>query len=81
MSECLSCSAIIVDDHPLARMAIRSVLEKQRITIINEYEDGAAALKALAKTVVDIVVVDVEIPVLMALSWWKNSEHRVLPGY
>lgn len=52
MSECLSCSAIIVDDHPLARMAIRSVLEKQRITIINEYEDGAAALKALAKTVV-----------------------------
>ena len=39
MSECLSCSAIIVDDHPLARMAIRSVLEKQRITIINEYED------------------------------------------
>lgn len=41
--------------------AIRSVLEKQRITIINEYEDGAAALKR-GKTVVDIVVVDVEIP-------------------
>ncbi|HBR0978454.1 TPA: acid-sensing system DNA-binding response regulator EvgA [Klebsiella variicola] len=62
MSECLSCSAIIVDDHPLARMAIRGVLEKQCITIINEYEDGASALKALAKTAVDIVVVDVEIP-------------------
>jgi two-component system response regulator EvgA len=58
----MSCSAIIVDDHPLARMAIRGVLEKQCITIINEYEDGASALKALAKTAVDIVVVDVEIP-------------------
>lgn len=62
MSECLSCSAIIVDDHPLARMAIRGVLEKQHIVIIKEFESGAAALKALTKTAVDIVVVDVEIP-------------------
>lgn len=29
-------TAIIVDDHPLARLAIRGVLEKQRITVINE---------------------------------------------
>ena len=55
-------TAIIVDDHPLARMAIRGVLEKERITVINEFEDGTAALNALARTTADIVVVDVEIP-------------------
>lgn len=62
MSEHLSRTAVIVDDHPLARMAIRGVLAKQHITIIKEYEDGATALKALTKMAVDIVVVDVDIP-------------------
>lgn len=55
-------TAIIVDDHPLARMAIRSVLEKDHITVLGEYEDGAVALKSLVKTTADIVVIDVEIP-------------------
>lgn len=62
MNVCTYLTAIIVDDHPLARMAIRGVLEKQHIIVTKEYEDGATALRALTKTTVDIVVVDVEIP-------------------
>jgi two-component system response regulator EvgA len=62
MNESRSPTAVIVDDHPLARMAIRGMLEKQHITIIKEFENGAEALKELTKTAVDIVVVDVEIP-------------------
>lgn len=55
-------TAIIVDDHPLTRMAIRGVFEKERIIVINEYEDGAIALNEISLTSVDIVVVDVELP-------------------
>lgn len=33
MSETRSRYAIIVDDHPLARMAIRSVLDKESIIV------------------------------------------------
>lgn len=62
MNEMRSRTAIIVDDHPLARMAIRGVLEKDRVTVLGEYEDGAIALKSLLKTTADIVVIDVEIP-------------------
>ena len=62
MNEMKTRTAIVVDDHPLARMAIRGVLEKQHIRISDEYEDGATALKALANTQADIVIVDVEIP-------------------
>lgn len=62
MSEIRSRTAMIVDDHPLARMAIRGVLEKDRITVLGEYEDGEIALKNLVKTPADIVVIDVEIP-------------------
>lgn len=62
MSGMRSRTAIIVDDHPLARMAIRGVLEKDHITVLGEYEDGAIALKSLVKTTADIIVIDVEIP-------------------
>ncbi|ADO47332.1 acid-sensing system DNA-binding response regulator EvgA [[Enterobacter] lignolyticus] len=62
MSEFEARTAIIVDDHPLARVAIRGVLEKQRITVVSEYEDGMTTLRALTKNTVDIVIVDVEIP-------------------
>ncbi|HDT6566779.1 TPA: acid-sensing system DNA-binding response regulator EvgA [Enterobacter cloacae] len=62
MSETRPRSAIIVDDHPLARMAICGVLEKEHITVIEEYEDGATALKSLVKTTADIVIIDIEIP-------------------
>lgn len=57
-------TATIVDDHPLARMAIRSVLERQALDTIHEFEDGAAALDFLLKNHTDIVVIDVEIPLL-----------------
>ncbi len=55
-------TAVIVDDHPLARMAIRSVLTEQNILIQSEFEDGSAALAALKKEAPEIVVIDVEIP-------------------
>ncbi|MGU3523519.1 acid-sensing system DNA-binding response regulator EvgA [Enterobacteriaceae bacterium C23F] len=55
-------TAVIVDDHPLARMAIRSVLTEQSILIQSEFEDGSAALAALKKEAPEIVVIDVEIP-------------------
>jgi Response regulator containing a CheY-like receiver domain and an HTH DNA-binding domain len=55
-------TAVIVDDHPLARMAIRSVLKEQGLQIQQEFEDGSAAFSALQHTAPDVVVVDVDIP-------------------
>lgn len=55
-------NAIIVDDHPLARMAIRNLLEKEGITIVGEAGDGAQALLAIAQLNPDLVIVDVDIP-------------------
>lgn len=54
----------IVDDHPLARMAIRAVLEREDFIIVNEFEDGFSAFNSLNNEPSDIVIVDVEIPVL-----------------
>ena len=57
-------TATIVDDHPLARMAIRGVLERLNLTIENEFEDGLSAFNCLKNKPSDIVVIDVEIPVM-----------------
>ena len=51
---CGPCRTEIPELNGLAEQLIRlghefGVLEKQRITIINEYEDGAAALKGVGK--------------------------------
>ncbi|WP_434639231.1 acid-sensing system DNA-binding response regulator EvgA [Klebsiella sp. I138] len=80
MSECTTRTAIIVDDHPLARMAIRSVLEKQHITIIDEYENGTTALAALVKTTASIIVIDVEIPGVNGVELVENLRARQFTG-
>ncbi|WP_257018052.1 acid-sensing system DNA-binding response regulator EvgA [Serratia fonticola] len=54
--------SIIVDDHPLARMAIRNLLEKEGITIVGEAGDGAQALLAITQLNPDLIIVDVDIP-------------------
>ncbi len=55
-------TAIIIDDHPLARMAIRGVLEAHHLTVTHEFEDGAVALKALRHAPAEIIIIDVDIP-------------------
>lgn len=80
MSEMRSRTAIIVDDHPLARMAIRGVLEKDHITVLGEYEDGAIALNSLVKTTADIVVIDVEIPGVDGVALVEKLRMNHYPG-
>lgn len=80
MSEIRSRTAIIVDDHPLARMAIRGVLEKDHITVLGEYEDGAIALNSLVKTTADIVVIDVEIPGVDGVALVEKLRMNRYPG-
>lgn len=57
-------TATIIDDHPLARMAIRGILENSGISIISEFEEGVSALTSIKKNPTDLVIVDVDIPVI-----------------
>jgi two-component system LytT family response regulator len=65
---------IIVDDEPLARERIRSLLEgEDDFTIVTECDGGAAALRAIESERPDLVFLDIQMPevdgfdVLMAL--------------
>jgi two-component system response regulator EvgA len=60
--------ALIVDDHPLVRMAVRIILERNNIEILAEVGDGAAAVSQTKKWTPDLVVLDIGIPKLDGLS-------------
>lgn len=67
MSKTNNLNAVIVDDHPMARMAIRNLLENEGITIVAEAGDGAQALLLVDQHRPDLVIVDVDIPVMSGI--------------
>ncbi|MBF7981192.1 MULTISPECIES: acid-sensing system DNA-binding response regulator EvgA [Rahnella] len=67
MSKTNKLNAVIVDDHPLARMAIKNLLENEGITVVAEAGDGAQALQLVGEHSPDLVIVDVDIPVMSGI--------------
>ncbi|ELP5717479.1 acid-sensing system DNA-binding response regulator EvgA (plasmid) [Enterobacter asburiae] len=67
MNENLNLSAVIIDDHPLARLAIRNLLENDGIDVLAEASDGNEALRLINKTQPDVVILDVDIPHLSGI--------------
>lgn len=59
---------IIVDDHPLIRLAIRSILEPHHHKIIAEADNGADAVQLVRKHLPDLLILDLGIPKLDGFS-------------
>ncbi|MFC0226888.1 acid-sensing system DNA-binding response regulator EvgA [Serratia aquatilis] len=72
--------AIIVDDHPLARMAIRSLLETHGFSVIAEAEEGMTALKILVKNMPEIAIIDVDIPGINGVELVEKLRSKLYPG-
>lgn len=56
------CGAVVVDDHPLARLAIKTLLEANNIEVLSEAEDGHVGLKIIDSLKPDIAIIDVDLP-------------------
>jgi len=55
-------SALIVDDHPLMRIAIRLVLERHHINVLGEAGDGPTTIALVRKLDPALIVLDLNIP-------------------
>ena len=63
MNEARTIRVLLADDHNLVRAGVRKILEAQPgVTVVGEVADGAAALEALARTPVDVLVLDLTMP-------------------
>jgi DNA-binding NarL/FixJ family response regulator len=72
-----SIRVLLVDDHPLVRAGIRSLLEKvESLQIVAETGDGRQALELIEKFRPDIVLLDLIIPGLSGFEVLKASRER-----
>ncbi|WP_130833504.1 response regulator transcription factor [[Erwinia] mediterraneensis] len=59
--------AIIVDDHPVVRLAVKIVLERNGIQVVAETGEGAEALSLVKSHQPQLVILDIGIPVMGGL--------------
>lgn len=58
---------LIVDDHPVIRLAVRMLMERHGYDVVGETDNGVAALQLTRQHLPDIVVLDIGIPKLDGL--------------
>lgn len=71
---------IIVDDHPIVRMAIRFLVEKEGHNVVGETGDGVEALSLVDQLYPDILVVDIDILSLNGIEVVKTLREKSFPG-
>ncbi|MGH8437460.1 MAG: response regulator [Pseudomonas sp.] len=59
---------VIVDDHPLMRMAVRHMLEGEGHVIMAEVDNGVEAVEVIRKLLPDLIVLDLSIPKMDGLA-------------
>jgi YesN/AraC family two-component response regulator len=69
----MSLKTLIVDDEPLARKVLREELESiAGVEIVGEADDGPTALEKIAKYQPDLVLLDLQMPVMGGLDVIRN---------
>jgi two-component system response regulator EvgA len=58
---------LIVDDHPLIRMSMRMLLEKEGFNVVGEIGDGSEVLTTIKRLNPDILILDISLPSLDGL--------------
>jgi two-component system, LytTR family, response regulator len=72
---------LIVDDEPLARERIRSLLEKQpNIDIVGECDNGVSALETIREQKPDLVFLDVQMPEMGGFEVLDNLKGGPMPA-
>lgn len=71
---------MIVDDHPIARMAIQFLVEKEGHSVVAESGDGAEALSLIDEHHPDILVIDIDIATLDGIEVVRTLRANSYPG-
>ena len=72
---------LIIDDEPLARMRLRSLLEKYSddLEIVDEAASGNQAISKINDLTPDVVFLDIQMPDMDAFEVLKNIDEDVMP--
>jgi DNA-binding NarL/FixJ family response regulator len=62
MWRAVSLKVLIVDDHEVARVGLATLLQDCGCTVVSSVASGAAAIKSMKGTPVDLILLDVQMP-------------------
>lgn len=71
---------IIVDDEPIIRMDIRDILEENGYNVVAEASDGFSAVELCNKYKPDLVIMDIQMPILDGIMASKRIGREHLAG-
>lgn len=72
-------NAIIVDDHPLARIAIRNLLDTNGIAVTTELDSGDQVVQTV-ETKPELLIIDVDIPGISGIEVLEQLRKRHYAG-
>lgn len=70
------CKVLLVDDHVLIREGMRSIIEDEDCRVVGEASNGQEALDMLASMEVDVVMVDINMPVMNGIEFTKKVQQK-----
>lgn len=71
---------VIVDDEPITRMDIRDILEAGGYDVVGEAADGFSAIELCKKHNPDLVIMDIQMPILDGIKASKRITMENLAG-
>jgi DNA-binding NarL/FixJ family response regulator len=75
-----SIKILIVDDHPIFRRGLRQVIETDaQLNVVEEAENGFAALDLIKNLKIDVVVADVNMPQMGGIELARQIKEKNLP--
>ena len=70
-------SVLLVDDHPVVRQGLRSMLETDvHLNIVDEAENGEDALRKVAERSPQVVLIDIHMPVMDGLTATRRIKEK-----
>ena len=76
----MSSRVLVVDDAPIVRFLLKSILEKNGFTVVGEAGNGQEALDEVAKFQPEVVLMDVNMPVMDGVQTVKELRRQKFGG-
>ncbi len=73
-------SNVIIDDHPVIRMAVRMLLENENYEVVGETDNGVDAMQMVRECMPDLIILDISIPKLDGLEVLARFNTMGLPS-
>ncbi len=72
---------LIVDDHPLFRVGLKAMLERQGYKVVGEAENGREAVEKALRLSIDAVLLDIKMPDMDGIEAARELRRRGFEGF